>query len=133
MGEIVVDLTVENLLEPLRRITCKATVDAGAYGLILPKAWKSRLGDLPDLTVVDLEGADRRVVTAEIGGPVRVPLEGFRRIATEVVFVEMPPLSDGTYRPVVGATVLALANVEVDLQRHRLITKRYYKLKRCAA
>ena len=82
---------------------------------------------------MDLEGADRRVVTAEIGGPVRVPLEGFRRIATEVVFVEMPPLSDGTYRPVVGATVLALANVEVDLQRHRLITKRYYKLKRCAA
>jgi hypothetical protein len=34
MGGIVVDLTVENLLDPSRRITCNATVDAG---LMLPK------------------------------------------------------------------------------------------------
>jgi hypothetical protein len=40
MGEIVVDLTVENLVELSRRITCRATIDARAYGLILPKAWK---------------------------------------------------------------------------------------------
>ena len=121
MGEIVVDLTVENLVEPSRRITCRATVDVGAYGLILPKAWKPRLGGLPDLTVVDLDLMDGRVGAAEIGGPVRVQLDGFRRMTTEVVFVDMAPRSDGTYLPIVGATVLALANVEVDTQRHRLV------------
>ena len=77
--------------------------------------------------------ADGRVVTAEIRGPVRVQLDDFRRLSTEVVFVDMEPGADGTYRPVVGATVLALANVEVDTPRGCLVAKPYYKLKRCAA
>ena len=133
MGEIVVDLTVENLVEPSRQITCRATVDAAAYGLILPKAWKPRLGVLPDLTEVDVDLLGGRVVAVEIGGPVRVQLDGFRRMTTEVVFVDMTPLSDGTYLPIVGATVLALANVEIDVQGCRLVARPYYKLKRCAA
>jgi hypothetical protein len=72
IGEIYVDLTVENRLEPGRSVSCRAMVDTGAFGLILPNAWKARLGHLPDLTTVDLEMADQRVATAEIRGPVRV-------------------------------------------------------------
>ena len=69
MGEVMVDLAVENVFEPDRRVVCKAMVDTGAFGLVLPNAWKTQLGGLPVLSLVDLELADQRVVTAEIRGP----------------------------------------------------------------
>lgn len=133
MGEVIVELTVENRLEADRRIVCKAMVDTGAYGLILPTAWKARLGDLPDLTVIDLEMADQRIAPAEIRGPVRVQLDGFRRVNTEVIFVDMAPRRDGAYEPLVGSTVLELANVVIDMRRHCLVARKYYNLKSCAA
>jgi hypothetical protein len=133
MGEIFVNLTVENRLEPGRSVSCRAMVDTGAFGLILPSAWKPRLGELPDLTLVDLEMADQSVATAEIRGPVRVQLEGFRRVSSEVIFVDMAPRADGSYEPLVGYTVLELENVVIDMRRHCLVAKKYYKLKRCAA
>ena len=133
MGEVIVELTVENRLDPERRIVCRGMVDTGAYGLILPAAWKNRLGELPDVTLVDLEMADQRVATAEIRGPVRIQLAGFRRVDTEVIFVDMAPRKDGSYEPLIGYTVLELANVDIDMRRHCLVARKYYKLKRCAA
>jgi hypothetical protein len=133
MGEIFVELTVANRLEPERSVSCRAMVDTGAFGLILPSAWKAQLGDLPDLTLVDLEMADQRVATAEIRGPVSVQLAGFRRVNSEVIFVDMEARADGSYEPLVGDTVLELANVVIDMRRHCLVAKKYYKLKRCAA
>ncbi len=129
MGEVIVDLTVESVLEPGRSIACRGMVDTGAYGLVLPAAWKPRLGALPDVTLVDLELADQRVVTAEICGPVRIRIDGFRRIAGEVIFVEMEPRADGSYEPLVGYTVLEAANVIVDMRRHCLVARKYYDLK----
>jgi hypothetical protein len=133
MGEIFVNLTVENRLEPGRLVSCRALVDTGAFGLILPSAWKTQLGELPDLTLVDSEMADQSVATAEIRAPVSVQLAGFRRVSSEVIFDDMAPRTDGPYEPLVGYTVLELANVVVDMRSHRLVAKKYYKLKRCAA
>ena len=133
MGEVYVDLTVENRLEPGISVSCRAMVDTGAFGLILPNAWKARLGHLPGLTTVDLEMADQRVATAEIRGPVRVQLDGFRRVNSEVILVDMAPRGDGSYEPLIGYTVLELANVVIDMRRHCLVAKKYYELKRCAA
>ena len=108
-------------------------VDTGAFGLILPNAWKAQLGELPNRSFVDLELADQRVVTAEIRGPARVQLDGFRKIDTEVIFVDMEPRRDGSCEPLVGYTVLELANVMIDMRHHSLVAPKYYKLKRCAA
>lgn len=133
MGEVVVDLTVENLLAPGRRVACKGMVDTGAYGLVLPTAWKRRLGKLPVLARADLELADQRIVPAEICGPAGVQIDGFRRVAGEVIFVEMVPRPNGTYEPLIGYTLLELANVVVDMRRRCLVARRYYDLKRCVA
>ena len=62
-----------------------------------------------------------------------VQLEGFRRVSSEVIFVDMAPRADGSYEPLVGYTVLELANVVIDMRRYCLVAKKYYKLKRCAA
>jgi predicted aspartyl protease len=132
MGEIYVDLTIENGRESGGSVSCRAMVDTGAFGLILPSVWKAQLGDMPELSLVDLEMADQRVVTAEIRGPVVVQLEGFRRVGSEVIFVDMEPRADGSYEPLVGYTVLELANVVIDMRRHCLVAKKYHKLKRCA-
>ena len=133
MGEIYVDLTIENGRTSGGAVSCRAMVDTGAFGLILPSAWKPRLGDLQELSMVDLEMADQSVVRAEIRGPVIVQLAGFRRVSSEVIFVDMEPRADGSYEPLVGFTVLELANVVIDMRSHSLVAKEYYKLKRCAA
>jgi predicted aspartyl protease len=133
MGDIYVGLTVENGRESRGSVSCRAMVDTGAFGVILPTAWKTQLGDLRELSMVDLELADQRVVRAEIRGPVIVQIEGFRRVSSEVVFVDMEPRADGSYEPLIGYTVLELANVVIDMRSHSLVAKKYYKLKRCAA
>lgn len=46
MGRIVTAVRVENPMDASRHILCDALVDTGASNLVLPAAWKSRLGDL---------------------------------------------------------------------------------------
>ncbi len=129
MGEVRIDVTIENVLEPGRRVACRGLVDTGAYGLVLPTAWRSRLGELSDAVPIALELADGRVANAEIRGPVRIWLEGFRRIIGEVIFVDMEPAADGTYEPLVGYTILEACNVVIDMRRHCLVAKSRYSLK----
>lgn len=133
VGEVRVNLSVEGLFHPSGRLTCTALVDTGALGLVLPSAWRDRLGALPEVEVVDLELADQRVVTAEVRGPVRIQLEGFRRVVGEVIFAEMQPRPDGSFEPLVGCTILELCNVVIDMRRHCLVARRYYPLKRLRA
>ncbi|MGH7893852.1 MAG: hypothetical protein ACREQL_04240, partial [Candidatus Binatia bacterium] len=95
--------------------------------------WKNALGPLPDLTEVDIEMADQRIVPGEVCGPVRVTLEGFRAVAGEVLFVDMEPNAGGSYEPLIGYTVLEACNAIVDMMRHRLFKRRYYDLKHIAA
>ena len=131
MGEVVVQVTVTNGRDPTRRKQFDALVDTGAYGLILPLAWKAELGDLETVDTIDLETADQRVVEAEIYGPVWIRIDGFRRINNEVIFVEMEPGPQG-YQPLVGYTVLEMSNVVVDMTSHRLVARRHYLMKSAA-
>lgn len=133
VGEIRVELTVENGIDPARRVHSVGLVDTGAVGLILPVAWRSTLGPLRKMADVDLETADQRVVAAEICGPVVITLDGFRQIAGETIFVPMEPNVQGGYEPLVGYTVLELCNVVIDMGSHSLVARKYYPLKRLRA
>jgi len=66
MGRIVTSLTVANAVESDREIRCDALVDTGTTGLLLPMAWKDRLGSLTSIRTVEMETADQRVVLGEV-------------------------------------------------------------------
>ena len=131
VGKVIVQVAVANLLDPMRKLEFGALVDTGAFGLVLPLAWKDQLGDLPEVEMVEIETADQRIVVAEVRGPVRIQLEGFRRVTGEAIFVEMAPGEHG-YQPLVGYAVLELSGVAVDMVSHRLIARKYYDLKSAA-
>lgn len=131
VGEVIVPVTVANVIHPAKEIAFDAMVDTGAFGLVLPLAWKERLGPLTDVATVELETADQRIVTAEVCGPVRIQLAGFRTIVGEAVFVDMRPARKG-YEPLVGYTVLELAGAVVDMVSHRLVARKYYDMKTAA-
>lgn len=120
MGRIVTPVRIENALDSSRRFLCDALVDTGASHLVLPTAWKDRLGAMALTQEVDMETATQDTVKAEICGPVKVQIEGFRPIHTEVMFVEMRP-EDGRYEPLVGYIVLEQSQTAVDMLGHRLV------------
>jgi hypothetical protein len=105
-------------------------VDTGAFGLILPSAWRAALEPLRAVRTVELETADQRIVTGDVCGPVLVALDGFDRIFGEAVFVDMEEGPDGRYEPLIGYTVLESCGAVVDLVTHRLVARKYYDLKR---
>ena len=129
MGQVLVGFTVQNAADPTKRIESIGMVDTGAFGLILPSAWRVELGPLQLARSVDLETADQRIVTADVCGPVIIALDGFDRTFTEVVFVDMERGPHGRYEPLIGYTVLELCGAVVDLVTHRLIARKYYDLK----
>jgi predicted aspartyl protease len=129
MGQILVTITVQNTGDPSRRVESVGMVDTGAFGLILPAAWRPELEPLSTARHVELETADQRIVTAEVCGPVAIRLDGFERIFGEVVFVDMLPGPRGRYEPLVGYTILESCGAVVDLVTHRLIARKYYDLK----
>ena len=120
LGRIVVSVSIENILEPPNIIQCNALVDTGASFLILPSAWKSRLGKL--------EIATQEIVQGEVGGPVKIQIEGFRPIYNEVLFVEMKP-QNGTYEPLIGYIILEQCQAAVDMVGHRLMHVKRMDLK----
>jgi len=120
MGRILTHVTIVNALDPAREISCQALVDTGAWGLMLPRAWKEQLGALPVLRTVELVTADQRVVTGEVCGPVTIRIEGFEPVSSEVTFVDME-LEGGRYRPLLGYTVLEQAGLAADPVGGRLL------------
>mgnify|MGYP001616288233 FL=1 len=46
MGRIVANVRIKNLFEPENVINCDALVDTGAAYMVLPTAWKERLGTI---------------------------------------------------------------------------------------
>src|SRR5207247_6216508 len=84
MGRIVTHVTIVNALDPAREITCEALVDTGAWGLMLPRAWKERLGVFRTTRTVDMVTADQRVVSSEVCGPGTSQIEGFAPGCSEV-------------------------------------------------
>lgn len=97
--------------------------------MVLPNAWRDRFGVLESGIEIDVETATQEVVRAEVCGPVRIQIEGFRPIFNEVAFIEMEP-ADGVYEPLIGYIVLEQSLAAVDMQGHRLVPIKHLDLKR---
>lgn len=129
MGRIICQLSVENTIDPDRKLQLSALVDTGASFLTLPSAWKEKLGDLQKFRQVELETATQATVSGEVCGPVTIRLEGFQPMVGEVLFVDMEPKDGGTYDPLVGYIVLESSQAGVDMVGHRLVPIKYMDLK----
>lgn len=113
-------MTVTNIADRSMSLCCDALVDTGATFLVLPTAWRERLGDPELIEGVEVETATQDTVRGELRGPVEVQIEGFRRIHTDALFVEMHP-EDGSYEPLIGYIVLEQSQAAVDMIGHRLM------------
>ena len=120
MGRIVASVTIANLGDPAAHLRCDALVDTGASHMVLPAAWRDRLGDLEQVATVALETATQDTVQGTICGPVRIEIEGFRPIFNEVLFLDMTP-ANGEYEPLIGYVILEQSQAAVDMLGHRLI------------
>ena len=129
MGRIVAQLRVTNALDEDRWITCSALVDTGAAQLALPAAWKDRLGKLGSTEEVRIETATQDTFPAEVAGPVRIEIEGFRPVYSEVLFVDMHPEAGEDYEPLLGHIPLQQAQIAVDLVGHQLVAVKNIDLK----
>lgn len=128
MGRIVASVTIENAKDLTKSITCDALVDTGASLMVLPSAWKDRFGNLESGTEIEVETATQETVKADVCGPVRIQIEGFRHIFNEVAFVDMQP-SDGQYEPLIGYIVLEQSLAGIDMIGHRLVPLKHLDLK----
>ena len=128
MGRIVSSVKIDNISDPSKSLRCDALVDTGASYMVLPSAWKDRLGDLEIIQKIELETATQEQVQGEICGPVRIQIEGFRPIYNEVLFLDMKP-EDGVYEPLIGYIILEQCQAAVDLVGHRLIHVKRMDLK----
>ncbi len=129
MGRIVAKLKVQNGIDPKKSILCNALVDTGASRLILPMAWKKDLGKLEVTETTEMELANQETMTAQICGPVKVKVEEFAPVFTDVVFIEMKPNPDGMYEPLIGCIVLEQAQATVDMVNHVLVKGKKFDLK----
>jgi predicted aspartyl protease len=128
MGRIITSIKISNLTDQAKTLSCDALVDTGATYTVLPLAWKDRLGDLEVIEAVEMETATQQTIYGDICGPVRIQIEGFRPIYSEVVFIDMKP-DNGRYEPLVGYTTLELSHAAVDMLGHRLLPVKKVDLK----
>lgn len=128
MGRIITSVRIDNIADPAMSMRCDALVDTGAAFMVLPSAWKDRLGELDVIQTIDLETATQELVQGEICGPVRIQIEGFRPIYNEVLFLDMNP-EDGIYEPLIGYIVLEQSQAAVDMLGHRLVPVKHMDLK----
>ena len=129
MGRIIASVTIDNVADPSKSLRCDALVDMGASYLVLPMAWRDRLGSLEVMTEVEMETATQETIKGLVCGPVRIQIEGFRPIHNDVAFVEMNP-DDGEYEPLIGYLVLEQSQVAVDMLGHRLVQVKHMDLKK---
>ena len=128
MGRLVTSVKIENVSDANKVIRCDALVDTGASFMILPVAWKDRLGKLEQIRTVHAEMATQQVIEGKICGPVKIQMEGFDPIFSEVMFVEMQP-EDGIYEPLLGYMILEQSQAAVDMVGHRLMHVKHIDLK----
>jgi len=128
MGRIIASVAITNLVEPQTMVRFDALVDTGASHMTLPNAWRDRFGDLEEIRVVELEIATQATAEGSVCGPVRLQIEGFPPIFTEVVFIEMEP-ENGELEPLIGYIPLEQSQAAVDMLGHRLIHVKRLDLK----
>ena len=128
MGRIVASVKIDNAFDLSKGLRCDALVDTGASFMVLPMAWRDRLGNLETMTEVEMETATQETIKGVVCGPVRIQIEGFRPIHHEVAFVEMTP-ENGEYEPLIGYLVLEHSQAGVDMLGHRLVPIKHMDLK----
>ena len=128
MGRIITSVKIENLSDKDSKIRCDALVNTGSSYMVLPNAWRDRLGELDEITTVSLETATQETVEGKICGPVRIQIEGFRPIYNEVLFIDMKS-ENGEYEPLIGYVILEQSQIAVDMLGHRLIPVKRMDLK----
>jgi predicted aspartyl protease len=124
MGEIYSFVTITSFADPSKTMKFQALIDTGASYLTLPNTWKDQLGKLDLIEAIEVRTATQEKVPGEVCGPVKIQIEGFRPIASEVLFIDMEP-DDGNYEPLLGHLALQQAGVAIDLLSHRLMKGRY--------
>ena len=129
MGRIIAQTKITNLFDEDKFIQCGMFVDTGAGALILPSAWKERLGEFRRSEAVELLLANRDVVQGEACWPVEIRIEGFRPVSNEVIFVDMEQGENDEYEPLLGYVILEQAQAAVDMLGHRLVPVRYIDMK----
>ncbi|MBU2574294.1 MAG: hypothetical protein KKH28_09490 [Elusimicrobia bacterium] len=120
MGRIVSNVRIMNLLQQEAVITCDALVDTGAAYMVLPRAWKERIGKINIVREIDCETATQEIIKGEVCGPVEIRIEGFKPVYSEVLFLDMNPV-DGIYEPLIGYIILEQSQAAVDMLGHRLV------------
>ena len=75
-----------------------------------------------------METATQKMIEGDVCGPVRLQIEGFPPVFTEVVFVEMEP-ERGEYEPLIGYIPLEQSQAAVDILGHRLVHVKRFDLK----
>jgi len=128
VGRIVASVQIGNVIDASKTFRCDALVDTGASHMILPKASKERLGKLESTRTIQMETATQEILTGEVCGPVRIKIEGFPTVYSEVAFVEMNP-ANGKFEPLIGYIVLEQSQAGVDMLGHRLIPVKHMDLK----
>lgn len=139
MGRIIAQTKVTNLFDETKFVQCGMLVDTGAAALILPAAWRERLGEFPRSETVELLLANGETVRGEACAPVEIKIDGFRLVVNEVVFVDAAEpgntgvgeaAEDGdAEEPLLGYVILEQAQAAVDVLGHRLVPVRYMDLK----
>ena len=145
MGRIIAQTKVVNLLDETKFVQCGMLVDTGAAALILPAAWKKRLGEFPRSEPVELLLANGEAVRGEACAPVEITIEGFRPVVNEVLFVgadeeqqadvmaetsgDQDAVSRNGEEPLLGYVILEQAQAAVDMLGHRLVPVRYIDMK----
>jgi hypothetical protein len=121
-------VTIENALAPAHRIICDALVDTGASLMVLPLAWKGKLGEIQTARRTEVALPNQTSLPVEICGPVKLTIAGFAPIFTEVLFIEMGILN-GEYEPLLGYIPLEQCQAAVDMLGHRLCHVKMLDLK----
>jgi predicted aspartyl protease len=120
MGRVVSNVRITNLFEREAVITCDALVDTGIAYMVLPKAWKERMGKINTVREIDCEIATQEIVRGEVCGPVEIKIEGFEPVYSEVLFLDIKP-ENKVYEPLIGYIILEQSQAAVDMFGHRLI------------
>lgn len=128
LQRIIVSVKIENVRDDSKSLSCNGFVDTEFSLMVLPTAWKDRLGDLESTRTIEVETSTQGTLRCEVCGPVRIQIEGFRPIFNEVAFVEMKP-ADGEYEPLIGSIILSQSQAAVDRLRHRLVPIKHMDLK----
>ena len=128
MGRIHTFVNVTNARDESKTMRINALVDTGASHLVLPSAWKDQLGEMELMDSLELETATQSLIKGEVYGPVRLQIDGFNPVHSDVLFIDMEP-ADGLYEPLVGYIPLEQSGAAVDMLGHRLLHVKHFDLK----